>query len=76
LYLTPNTFKKYGIGLANIECRVTDYIEKHNIFILDAVHAWINSDRKERRMIHANGDGTFVVDGRTISYRKLMMVTT
>ena len=28
---------------------------------------------KERRTIHANGDGTFVVDGRTISYRKLML---
>ncbi len=59
--------------LANIECRVTDYIEKHNIFILDAVHAWIDPARKERRTIHANGDGTFVVDGRTINYRELML---
>ena len=59
--------------LANIECRVTDYIKKHNIFILDALYAWIDSDRKERRTIHANGDGTFIVDGRIISYRKLML---
>ena len=59
--------------LANIECRVADYIEKHNIFILDAVHAWIDSGRKERRTIHAVGDGTFIIDGRTISYRKLMI---
>jgi flavin reductase (DIM6/NTAB) family NADH-FMN oxidoreductase RutF len=59
--------------LANIECHITDYIEKHNIFILDATYAWIDSDRKERRTIHANGDGTFIVDGRTISYRKLML---
>jgi flavin reductase (DIM6/NTAB) family NADH-FMN oxidoreductase RutF len=59
--------------LANIECRVTDYIEKHNIFILDALHAWIDSDREECRTIHANGDGTFIVDGRTISYRKSML---
>ena len=59
--------------LANIECHVTDYIEKHNIFILDASHVWIDSDRKERRTMHANGDGTFIVDGRTISYRKLMI---
>jgi flavin reductase (DIM6/NTAB) family NADH-FMN oxidoreductase RutF len=80
-------FKKFGLTplkaksvkaplikecLANIECIVTDYIEKHNIFILDVFHAWIDPDRKERRTIHANGDGTFVVDGRTISYRKLM----
>jgi flavin reductase (DIM6/NTAB) family NADH-FMN oxidoreductase RutF len=59
--------------LANIECRVKDYIEKHNIFILDAVYAWIDPNRKERRTIHANGDGTFVVDGRTLNYRKLML---
>lgn len=59
--------------LANIECRVTDYIEKHNIIILDAVHAWIDPDRKERRTIHANGDGTFIVDGKTISHRNLML---
>lgn len=58
--------------LANIECRVTDYIEKHSIFVLDAVHAWIDPVRKERRTIHANGDGTFVVDGRTINDRELM----
>lgn len=59
--------------IANIECRVADYIEKHSIFILDAVHAWIDPDRKERRTIHANGDGTFIVDGRTLNYRKLML---
>ena len=59
--------------LANIECRVTDYIEKHNIFILNASHAWIDAARKEHRTIHANGDGTFIVDGRIISYRKLML---
>jgi len=59
--------------LANIECRVTDYIEKHNIFILDAVYAWIDPERKERRTIHANGDGTFVVDGKSLNYRELML---
>ena len=59
--------------LANIECRIVDHIETHNIFILDAVQAWIDTDRKERRTIHANGDGTFIVDGQTISYRNLML---
>lgn len=58
--------------LANIECKVVDYIEKHNIFVLDALNAWIASPRKERRTIHAVGDGTFVIDGRTINLRKLM----
>ena len=59
--------------LANIECRVTDHVKKHGIFVLDGVHAWIDPGRKERRTIHAIGDGTFVVDGRTIDHRKLML---
>ena len=59
--------------LANIECRVIDYIDKHNIFVLDVVNAWIDTERKECRTFHANGDGTFVVDGRTIDYRELML---
>ena len=59
--------------LANIECRVIDHIGKHGIFVLDAGYAWIDLERKERRTFHANGDGTFVVDGRTIDHRKLMM---
>ena len=59
--------------LANIECRVIDHIAKHGIFVLQAVHAWIDTERKERRTFHANGDGTFVVDGKTINHRKLML---
>lgn len=61
-----------GECLANIECRVSDHIEKHDLFVLDAVQAWVDDDRKERRTIHARGDGTFVVDGRTVDYRALM----
>jgi flavin reductase (DIM6/NTAB) family NADH-FMN oxidoreductase RutF len=59
--------------LANIECRVIDYIGKHGIFVLEAAWAWIDARRQERRTFHANGDGTFVVDGRTIDRRKLML---
>lgn len=58
--------------LACIECRVEDYLEPQGIFILQGVRAWVNSERKERRTFHANGDGTFVVDGGTISLRGLM----
>ena len=58
--------------LANIECKVVDHIKKHDIFILEALHAWINTGRKERRTFHANGDGTFVVDGKVIDHRELM----
>ncbi len=59
--------------LANIECRVTDYIDKYSIFVLEAVNAWIDTRRKERRTFHANGDGTFIVDGRTLNLRKRML---
>lgn len=59
--------------LANIECRVIDYIDKHGIFIMDGVYAWTDTERKERRTFHANGDGTFTVDGRTIDHRELML---
>jgi len=58
--------------LANIECKVVDHVKKHDIFVLAAVHAWIDTGRKERRTFHANGDGTFVVDGKVIDYRELM----
>jgi flavin reductase (DIM6/NTAB) family NADH-FMN oxidoreductase RutF len=59
--------------LANIECRVIDHIERHGIFVLEAVQAWINPERTERRTFHAKGDGTFVVDGITINHRELML---
>ncbi|MGB4064009.1 MAG: flavin reductase family protein [Azonexus sp.] len=58
--------------LANIECKVIDIIEKHNIVVLEAVAAYIDSDRKETRTAHAVGDGTFIVDGRKIDRKKMM----
>lgn len=61
--------------LANIECRVKDtsMVNKYGMFILEGVQAWIDPARKERRTFHANGDGTFVVDGRTLDLRKRMV---
>jgi flavin reductase (DIM6/NTAB) family NADH-FMN oxidoreductase RutF len=59
--------------LANIECKVTDIVKKkHNIVVLEAVAACIDPARKEKRTIHAVGDGTFIVDGRRIDRRKMM----
>ena len=58
--------------LACIECRVADYLEAQGIFILDGLCAWIDNERKERRTFHANGDGTFVIDGSNINLRTLM----
>jgi len=58
--------------LANIECKVIDIVAKHNIVVLEGVAAHIDSARKEKRMVHAVGDGTFIVDGRRIDRRKMM----
>ncbi|WP_096698709.1 flavin reductase family protein [Polaromonas sp. AER18D-145] len=58
--------------LANIECKVIDIVKKHNIVVLEAVAAWIDTTRKEKRTIHAVGDGTFIVDGRKMDRRKMM----
>lgn len=58
--------------LANMECKVVDIIKKHNIVVLKAVAAYLDSTRKEKRMVHAVGDGTFIVDGRKIDRTKMM----
>jgi len=61
--------------LANLECRVLDdsLAAKYDLFILQGVKAWIDPARKERRTLHANGNGTFVVDGRTLDLKKRMV---
>jgi flavin reductase (DIM6/NTAB) family NADH-FMN oxidoreductase RutF len=58
--------------LANIECKVIDIIKKHNIVVLEGIAAYFDRLRKEKRTIHAIGDGTFVVDGRKLNRRKMM----
>jgi flavin reductase (DIM6/NTAB) family NADH-FMN oxidoreductase RutF len=58
--------------LANIECRVIDIVRRHNIVMLEGVAAYIDGSRKEKRTIHAVGDGTFIVDGPKIDRKKMM----
>jgi flavin reductase (DIM6/NTAB) family NADH-FMN oxidoreductase RutF len=58
--------------LANIECKVVDIVKKHNIVVLDAVAAYFDTSLKEKRTVHAVGDGTFIVDGRKLNRKKLM----
>jgi flavin reductase (DIM6/NTAB) family NADH-FMN oxidoreductase RutF len=78
--LTPAPAKKIEAPLvaeclANIECRVIDtrMVNKYCLFMLEAVKAWTDPRHKERRTIHAVGDGTFKVDGRTINLKKKMV---
>lgn len=58
--------------LANIECRVVDIVERHNIVVLQGMAAWIDGARKERRTLHAVGDGTFIVDGERLDRKEMM----
>jgi len=53
---------------ANLECKVTDrrLVSKYNFFILEVVKAWIDPRRKAPKTIHHQGEGIFVVPGRTI----------
>jgi len=58
--------------LANIECRVVQIIRRYDIVVLDAVAAHENPAPKDRRTLHAVGDGTFIVDGRRLNRRRQM----
>lgn len=58
--------------LANIECKVIDIVEKHNILVLEGVEAYFDESREEKRTIHAVGDGTFVADGDKLDRREMM----
>lgn len=58
--------------VANIECKVTDIIKKHNILVLEGLAAYTDSRREEKRTVHAVGDGSFVVDGQMVDRRRMM----
>lgn len=58
--------------VANIECRVVDIVKRHSIVVLDGVAAYTDPSRKEKRTLHAVGDGTFIVDGRRLDRRRMM----
>ncbi len=58
--------------LANIECRVTDFVDRHDIVVLEGVAAYLDETREERRTLHAVGDGTFIVDGNRLDRKEMM----
>ena len=53
---------------ANLECKVVDrkLVAKYNFFVLEVVKAWIDPRRKRPRTIHHQGEGVFMVAGRTL----------
>lgn len=58
--------------IANIECKVVDVVKKHNIIVLEGLAAYYDNSRKEKRTLHAVGDGTFIIDGRKVNRKKMM----
>lgn len=75
--LTPERAQHVGAPLvreclANIECRVVDLIERHGIVVLEGLAAHIDPAHAEKRVLHAVGDGTFIVDGERIDRREAM----
>ena len=53
---------------ANLECKVVDtrLVNKYNLFVLEVLKAWTDSNQPDPKTIHHQGYGTFVVDGETI----------
>lgn len=59
---------------ANLECKVRDasLVDRYDLFVLEAVKAWIDPARKNPKTLHHRGYGTFVVDGETIRLKSKM----
>jgi flavin reductase (DIM6/NTAB) family NADH-FMN oxidoreductase RutF len=53
---------------ASLECKVRDMklVMKYNFFILEVVQAWTDPTQKRPRTIHHQGEGEFMVAGRTL----------
>jgi len=53
---------------ANLECRVADrtLVSKYNFFVLEIVKAWVDAGHKQRRTIHHEGEGHFMLAGRRL----------
>jgi flavin reductase (DIM6/NTAB) family NADH-FMN oxidoreductase RutF len=53
---------------ANLECKVIDrkLVAQYNFFVLEVVKAWIDPRQKHPQTMHHQGEGVFMVAGRTI----------
>ena len=53
---------------ANLECKVIDtrFVNQYCFFVLEVVKAWVDPAKKRPRTIHHQGQGEFMVAGRTI----------
>ena len=53
---------------ASLEGKVVDraLVTQYNFFVLEVVKAWVATGRKRPRTIHHQGEGVFVIPGRSI----------
>ena len=53
---------------ASLECKVVDMklVTKYNFFVLEVVQEWVDPARKRPRTIDHQGEGEFMVAGRTL----------
>lgn len=58
--------------VVNIECKVVEIVKRHDIVFLEGLVAYFDSSRREKRTIHAVGDGMFIVGGRKLIRKKMM----
>lgn len=63
-----------GECFANLECKVVDrdFVERHNLFVLDVVKAWHDTRRPAPKTLHHKGYGTFAIDGEEITLASKM----
>lgn len=57
--------------LANLECRVVDtrLVRDYCFFVLEVVRAWHDPTIKDRRTLHHQGNGRFMLAGESIQSR-------
>jgi flavin reductase (DIM6/NTAB) family NADH-FMN oxidoreductase RutF len=53
---------------ANLECKVVDrrLVARYNFFVLEVVKAWVDPRQPRPRTMHHQGEGVFLLAGRTI----------
>ncbi|MBV2184995.1 MAG: flavin reductase family protein [Rhizobium sp.] len=58
-----------GECFANLECKITDrdFVERHNLFVLDVVKAWHDPQQVAPKTLHHKGYDTFAIDGEEIT---------
>jgi flavin reductase (DIM6/NTAB) family NADH-FMN oxidoreductase RutF len=63
-----------GDCVANVECRVADdrLVRPYDVWLLEAIRAWVLPGHQEIPTAHHRGNGTFVLDGEPVDRRDRM----